>query len=268
MQARACFGLIDVRPEPDQGTRELRDFRGDIRFENVSVQYPGGEAPALQGIDIDLKAGRTIALVGPSGAGKSTLVNALLAFVEPSAGRLTVDGIPIGEIAKASLRRQFAVVSQDTVLFDGSVEDNVVYAQPRDPARVEAVLRAADLWGFVAGLPEGAQTRVGTNGARFSGGQRQRLAIARALYKEASVWIFDEATSALDSSSEKLVHEAIAHWRGARTMVLVAHRLSTVRNADTIYVLADGRVVEHGPHDALMAERGMYAHMVQAQAVT
>ncbi len=268
VQARSCFALIDVAPEPDHGTRELHDARGDIRFDRVTVRYGGADTPALQDIDIDLPAGSTVALVGPSGAGKSTLVNTLLAFVEPAAGRVSFDGIPIGEIGKASLRRQFAVVSQDIVLFDGSVEDNVVYAQPRDPARVESVLRAADLWDFVAGLPEGAATRVGTNGARFSGGQRQRLAIARALYKEASVWIFDEATSALDSASEKLVHEAIGRWRGSRTMVLVAHRLSTVRNADTIVVLSDGRVVEQGPHDALMAGGGMYAHMVRAQAVT
>jgi subfamily B ATP-binding cassette protein MsbA len=267
VQARACFDLIDTPPEPDTGQREIEHARGDIRLDRLSVVYPGAERPALSDVSLEMHRGQTIALVGPSGSGKSTLVNTLLAFVAPSSGRVLLDGIDIGELRKASLRRQFAVVSQDIVLFDGSIEENVVYAQPHDAARVEASLRAADLWEFIGELPEGRATRIGTNGARLSGGQRQRLAIARALYKDASVWIFDEATSALDSASERVVHEAIERWRGHRTLLLVAHRLSTVRHADTIHVLSEGRVVESGRHEQLVERGGLYAQMVSAQLV-
>jgi subfamily B ATP-binding cassette protein MsbA len=158
-------------------------------------------------------------------------------------------------------------VSQDIVLFEGSIEDNVAYALPKDAARVERCLRAAQLWDFVRSLPDGAHTAVGTNGARLSGGQRQRLAIARALYKEAAVWVLDEATSALDSDSERLVHRAIEEWRGARTLILIAHRLSTVRHADRIVVLADGRIVESGRHEELLPAGGLYAGMVRAQTL-
>jgi subfamily B ATP-binding cassette protein MsbA len=267
VQARACFDLIDVLPEPDGGQHQLNASKGHLRFDHVSVRHGGGDEPALIDVDLDIPAGQTIALVGPSGSGKSTLVNTLLAFVAPSAGRVTFDGIDIGDIRKASLRRQFAVVSQDIVLFDGSIADNVVYAQEADAPRIEASLKAADLWQFVCSLPDGTATRIGANGARLSGGQRQRLAIARALYKEASVWVFDEATSALDSASERLVHESIERWRGSRTLLLVAHRLSTVRHADNIVVLADGRIVESGCHAELMGRGGMYASMVRSQTI-
>jgi len=267
VQARSCFDLMDTPPEPDPGKIELGRTRGELRFEQVTVVHPGAEEPALRDVDFAVPAGRTVALVGPSGAGKTTLINALLGFVVPSAGRVTLDGIDIAEVRKASLRRQFAVVSQDIVLFDGTIEDNVVYAQARDPARVEACLRAADLWDLVRSLPEGTATRVGTNAGRLSGGQRQRLAIARALYKEASVWVFDEATSALDSASEQAVHGSIERWRGTRTLILVAHRLSTVRHADRIHVFAEGRVVESGRHEELMAAGGLYASMVRSQVI-
>ncbi len=265
VQSRACFDLLDVMPEPDQGTGEIAAPCGALRFERVTVQHPGADRPALVDIDLDMPAGSTVAFVGPSGGGKTTIVNTLLAFVAPSTGRVRFDGVDIGTIRKASLRRQFAVVSQDIVLFEGSIAANVIYAQPPDDARVEASLRAADLWQHTASLPEGTASSVGTNGARLSGGQRQRLAIARALYKEASVWVFDEATSALDSASEQAVHEAIARLRGDRTLVLIAHRLSTVRHADTIHVVVDGRVIESGSHEQLMARDGMYAGMVRSQ---
>jgi ATP-binding cassette, subfamily B, bacterial MsbA len=231
------------------------------------VRYPDSAAAALDHLSLHLPAGQTVALVGPSGAGKSTIVNTLLGFVAPAAGRVLIDGIDLQSLRKSALRRQFAVVSQDIVLFDGSIEDNVAYARPKDPQRVRECLEAADLWGFVQSLPEGAATPVGTNGNRLSGGQRQRLAIARALYKEASVWIFDEATSSLDSESEHLVHRSIERWRGRKTLLLVAHRLSTVRHADRIVVLAGGRVVEQGRHDELMARGGLYAGMVATQAL-
>jgi subfamily B ATP-binding cassette protein MsbA len=267
IQARACFELVDTPPEADPGEHELQTVRQEIRFRHATVAHAGADRPALRDLDLALPAGRTIALVGPSGSGKTTTVSTLLGFVAPTAGHVLVDGIDLSHIRKASLRRQFAVVSQDIVLFEGSVEDNVAYAQSVEPARVEACLRAADLWSFVESLPQGVHTPVGTNGARLSGGQRQRLAIARALYKQAPVWVLDEATSALDTESERNVHAAIERWRGERTLILIAHRLSTVRHADLIAVLCDGRLVEQGRHEDLMAAEGLYAGMVRAQAL-
>jgi subfamily B ATP-binding cassette protein MsbA len=265
--ANACFALIDTPQEPDAGTLEMSDCRGDIRFDDVRIQYPGSEQAALAGLTVDIPAGKTIALVGPSGSGKTTAVSALLGFVAPVAGRITLDGVDIQTLRKASLRKQFAVVSQDIVLFDETIAANVVYAQPLDLARVEAALRAANLWDFVQTLPAGMQTHIGTNGSRLSGGQRQRLAIARALYKDSPIWVFDEATSALDTESERIVQQSIDQWHGQKTLILIAHRLSTIRNADRIYVLADGRVVESGRHAELIARNGLYAGMVSAQAL-
>jgi len=265
--AHASFNLIDTPPEPDLGTHELPNCEGHIRFDHVRIQYPGSEQWALNGLSLEIPAGQTIALVGPSGSGKTTVVSSILGFVEPKSGVVTIDGIDIGSVRKASLRKQFAVVSQDIVLFDGSIAANVVYAQPMDLAKVEVALRAANLWDFVGSLPEGMQANVGTNGSKLSGGQRQRLAIARALYKDAPVWVFDEATSALDTESERIVQQSIDQWQGQKTLILIAHRLSTVRNADRIYVLTDGRVVETGTHVELIAKGGLYAGMVAAQAM-
>jgi subfamily B ATP-binding cassette protein MsbA len=267
--ARACFALMDTPPENDPGTREViaGTCRGHLRFEGVTVRYPGSEQAALQGLDLDIPAGKTIALVGPSGSGKSTAINAMLGFVTPAEGRITLDGVDVQEIRRTSLRLQFAVVSQDIVLFDGPIADNVAYAQPKDPQRIEEALRAANLWDFVQSQPEGLEATIGTNGSKLSGGQRQRLAIARALYKRAPVWVFDEATAALDTESERIVQQSIDAWHGEKTLILIAHRLSTVANADWIYVLADGRVLEAGRHDDLMAQGGLYASMVRAQAL-
>ena len=265
--ARACFALIDTPREPDPGQIELGRTQGALQLQQLCIRYPGAAHRALDEVSIDVPAGSTVALVGASGAGKSTLVNALLGFVAPESGELLIDGYSVGSVRKSSLRRQFAVVSQDTVLFDGTIEDNVIYALPRDAARARECLDAAYLGDFVRSLPEGAATRIGVNGSRLSGGQRQRLAIARALYKDASVWIFDEATSALDAESEREVHMAIERWRGQRTLLLIAHRLSTVRRADQIVVLAGGRVAEHGDHAALVARGGVYAGMVQLQQI-
>ena len=267
--ARNCFALMDTPREADPGTGELDPARceGSVRFEGVRVRYADDQRPALDGVDLEFPKGRTVALVGPSGAGKSTVVSTMLGFVEPQAGRVTIDGVDIGLLRRASLRRQFAVVSQDIVLFDGPIAANVAYAQPRDDARIEACLKAANLWDFVQTLPERVEASIGANGSRLSGGQRQRLAIARALYKNARIWVFDEATSALDTESERIVQQSIDRWHGEKTLVLIAHRLSTVRDADRIYVLADGRVAECGSHAELMARGGLYAGMVRAQEV-
>lgn len=267
--ARACFGLMDTPPEPDPGTKliDTNTCKGHIEFRDVSVRYPGSEQLALNRLSLEVPPGKTVALVGPSGSGKSTVINAMLGFVAPAEGRITLDGIDVQDVRKVSLRRQFAVVSQDIVLFDGPIADNVAYAQPKDPARIEAALRAANLWDFVQAQPEGLQATIGTNGSKLSGGQRQRLAIARALYKNARIWVFDEATSALDTESERIVQQSIEQWHGEKTLILIAHRLSTVRNADIIYVLAEGRVLESGRHDDLMQRNGLYASMVRAQAL-
>lgn len=265
---RGAFELVNAPPEPDLGTATLPNCKGDIAFENVRLQYEGASIPALDGLNLDIRAGQTIALVGSSGAGKSTVVSSLLRFAYPDSGRITLDGVAIDTLKLASLRRHFAVVSQDIVLFEGSVAQNVAYASPDglDHAKVERCLRAANLWNHIQTLPEGMDANIGTNGGRLSGGQRQRLAIARALYRDAAIWIFDEATSALDSESEAVVQRSIEDLRGSKTLILIAHRLSTIRNADRIYVMADGQVAEQGTHASLMAEGGLYAGMVKIQS--
>ncbi|RQO63560.1 lipid A export permease/ATP-binding protein MsbA [Paucibacter sp. KBW04] len=263
--ARGCLSLMDMPREPDNGSRTLDKVRGEIEMRDVMLQYPDAERPALNGLNIQFKAGQTTALVGSSGAGKSSIIHLLLAFGEPQKGQVLLDGVPIHELKKANLRQQFAVVSQDIVLFDASVANNIAYAQPRDDARLEQALRAAHLWDFVQELPQGLETVVGANGSKLSGGQRQRLAIARALYRDAPIWVFDEATSALDTESERAVQQALEQWQGRKTLIVIAHRLSTIRAADTIHVMSQGRVLESGTHSALLASDGAYAAMVRAQ---
>jgi ATP-binding cassette, subfamily B, bacterial MsbA len=268
--ARGAFELINAPVEPDHGTQELPLCRGDIQFDQVTLQYEGASQPALAGLNLHIQPGQTVALVGASGAGKSTVVSALLRFANPNAGQILLDGTPIHDLKLKNLRRHFAVVSQDIVLFDGSIAANVAYASPAgvDREKVERCLRAANLWNHVQTLPEGMDTGIGTNGGKLSGGQRQRLAIARALYRDAAVWIFDEATSALDSESEAVVQQSIETLRHAKTLILIAHRLSTIRNADVICVMSDGRIVEQGDHVTLMASNGLYANMVRLQSAS
>ncbi len=266
--ARGAFELINAPAEPDHGTQTMATCEGHIAFKDVTVQYEGAPAPSLKQFNLQIGAGQTIALVGSSGAGKTTVVNTLLRFAHPSGGQILLDGTPIEDLKLASLRRHFAVVSQDIVLFDGSVARNVAYASPEGVNRekVEQCLRAANLWNHVSSLPDGMDAPIGTNGSMLSGGQRQRLAIARALYRDAAVWIFDEATSALDSESEAVVQRSIEDLRHAKTLILIAHRLSTIRNADVICVMSEGQIIEQGNHADLLALNGHYAGMVRIQS--
>lgn len=267
---RGAFELIDAPPEEDNGTQEIGNCAGNIKFDNVSLTYDGSTISALSGLNISIKAGETIALVGSSGAGKSTVVSSLLRFATPESGSITLDGKNIESLKLKSLRSNFAVVSQDIVLFEGSIAENVAYASPLglERAKVEECLKAANLWTHVQNLPGGMDAEIGTNGSKLSGGQRQRLAIARALYRDAAIWIFDEATSALDSESEAVVQKSIESLRGSKTLILIAHRLSTIRNADRIYVMADGKVAEQGSHTELLAVGGLYSGMVKIQSAS
>ena len=239
--------------------------RGHLALHDVVLRYRDGQSPALNGLSLDIAAGQTVALVGPSGAGKSSLINLLPRFVSPTSGRITLDGVALTDWQTDALRRQFALVSQDVVMFNDSIAANVALgveggAAP-DPARVRAALAGAHLLDFVDRLPQGVNTVIGHNGGELSGGQRQRLAIARALYKDAPILILDEATSALDSESERAVQAALDTLMRGRTTLIIAHRLSTIEHADRIVVLDAGRVVEQGPHATLLTAGGLYARL-------
>lgn len=267
ISAKGSFELLHAPAEPDDGTITMPACRGEITFNQVTVHYEGAAKPSLDGLNLHIKAGQTVALVGASGAGKTTVINSLLRFARVNQGAILLDDRPIESLALASLRSHFAVVSQDIVLFDGSVAQNVAYASPFgiDLEKVEQCLRSANLWQYVSQQPLGLNAPIGANGSLLSGGQRQRLAIARALYRDAAIWIFDEATSALDSESEQVVQRSIQELQHSKTLILIAHRLSTIRNADLICIMADGRLVEQGSHDELMARNGLYAGMVRMQ---
>ena len=252
--------LIDRAPRESGGTHAPGRARGELSLRGVTMRF-GDTALALDGIDLDVRAGETIALVGPSGAGKSTLVNLLPRFLDPTAGSVALDGVALPQWSLHALREQFALVSQDVVLFNDTVAANVGFGTTVDPARARAALVAANLADFVDSLPQGMDTLIGHNGTQLSGGQRQRLAIARAIYKDAPILILDEATSALDSESERLVQQALEVLMRGRTSIVIAHRLSTVEHADRIIALDAGRVVEQGSHAELLAHGGLYARL-------
>ncbi len=264
--AEMVFALLDAPPGestgPDEGPAR---FTSEITYDGVGFSYDG-ESAVLHDIDFTLPRGQVFAVVGPSGSGKTTLVDLLPRFYDPTAGRILMDGVPLTRLSRASLRGLMGVVSQDTVLLNDTVHENIAYGTPSATrAQVEAAARAANAEEFILGLPARYDTLLGERGTRLSGGQRQRIAIARALLRDPPILILDEATSALDTESERLVQQAIDRLMADRTVLVIAHRLATVRNADQILVLEDGRLVERGDHGALYARDGTYRRLYDLQ---
>jgi ATP-binding cassette subfamily B protein len=261
------LGATDTVRDPDHPVALPRPLRGEIAFEDVGFAYPTRPGAAvLSGIGLHIRPGETVALVGPSGAGKTTILQLILRFYDPEAGRITLDGIDLRDMARADFRGAMALVPQDPVIFSTSARENIRFGRPdATDAEVEAAARAAAAHDFIARLPEGYATVLGERGMLLSGGQRQRVAIARAILRDAPVLLLDEATSALDAESERAVQAAVERLAEGRTTIVVAHRLATVKRADRIVVLDRGRIVAQGTHDSLVAEGGLYARLARLQ---
>ena len=265
--AQRVFDVLDlpevIKNAPD--AKALPKVKGDVRFNDVSFAYNENEE-VLSHVSFEVKPGEMIAFVGPSGAGKSTVASLLPRFYDATNGSITIDGQDIRKVTLDSLREQVGIVPQETVLFNGSVYDNILYGR-LDATReeVEAAAKAANAHDFIMQLPNGYETMLGDRGMNISGGQRQRISIARAILKNPQILILDEATSALDTESERVVQEALDRLMVGRTSFVIAHRLSTIKNADKIMVLEKGQLIEQGNHDELMAMDGLYAHLYKIQ---
>jgi subfamily B ATP-binding cassette protein MsbA len=265
--SESVFNILDTDIEPQSGDKKLTDVKGAIEFKNVSYRYPEAKTEALDSISLVIKPGETVALVGESGSGKTTLANLIPRFYELQAGTILYDDVDVAELSLLSLRKNIAYVSQDVVLFNDSVRNNIAYGDKNDASdeAIWAAAEAAYAIEFIKDLPEKMDTIVGEDGARLSGGQRQRLAIARALLKNAKLLILDEATSSLDTRSERHIQSALDNVKRGRTSLIIAHRLSTIENADHIIVLNKGYIVEEGKHDELLKLKKHYARLHQIQ---
>ncbi|MDT0594486.1 lipid A export permease/ATP-binding protein MsbA [Glaciecola petra] len=259
----SIFEVLDNLNEVDTGTKEIEQAKGKLSLKNITFTYPTKDTPAINDVSFDVKPGQTVALVGRSGSGKSTLSNLLTRFYSPQAGQILLDDININDLSLRSLRRQFALVSQQVILFNDTIANNIAYGMADKVSR-EEIIKAADVahvTDFVMQEKDGFDTIVGENGLTLSGGQRQRIAIARAILADAPVLILDEATSALDTESEKYIQHALDEFQKSRTSIVVAHRLSTIENADLILVVEQGEIVESGTHLSLLERKGVYSQL-------
>ena len=261
------FEILDTEPEVKEkkDAVALPDLAGQVEFDHVSFSYDG-EKMALNDVSLTVPAGRVVAIVGPSGAGKTTIANLLPRFYDVTLGTLRIDGIDVRDVTFNSLREQVGLVPQETMLFNATIRDNILYGRlDGTEEEVYAAAKAANALEFIEKLPHGFDTMVGERGSSLSGGQRQRIAIARAILKNPKILILDEATSALDTESEKLVQEALERLMKGRTAFVIAHRLSTIKNADQIIVLRQGHIEEMGTHEELLAQNGLYQHLYSVQ---
>ena len=264
------FKILDIEPaiRDESDSIELEQFEKEIRFEAVSFVYDNSEMQAISNLDTTIHKGEVVALVGPSGAGKTTVVDLIPRFHDINSGSITIDGKDIRKLSRSSIRRQIGIVSQETILFNDSVFNNIAFGIESTLAEVEAAARQANAHEFILRLEEGYDTLLGEHGARLSGGQKQRIAIARALLKDPSILILDEATSALDTESEKAVQSAIDTLMKGRTVIVIAHRLSTILNAHKILVMDQGEIVEQGNHESLSTAGGLYEKLYRLQFAT
>ncbi|AWL11639.1 Lipid A export ATP-binding/permease protein MsbA [Saliniradius amylolyticus] len=263
----SIFEVLDEQPEVDRGTKSLERVKGEIRFDEVTFYYPNKSQPALENVSFHVPAGTTLALVGRSGSGKSTISNLMTRFYSATEGQVNIDGNAIDDIRLQDLRRQFALVSQHVTLFNDTIANNIAYGAKQQVSREQIIeaARVAHVMEFADELPEGLDTMVGENGLMLSGGQRQRIAIARAILRDAPILILDEATSALDTESERLIQDALEKLQQDRTAIVVAHRLSTIENADQILVMDHGQIQESGTHQSLLEADGIYAQLYKMQ---